>query len=295
MGNICQTPTNTIAIQEIDLAIKVAKKIPSRKYKSAYDTIYDKFDKNFNLLKYIPLSEFLLMFSVFKVNKATTASGFFKKNLFLEEFEKDSVILFFEHKIINNHLLVAFQGKEKPEIFKDFISILFDALMKGYISYIKKRDPKLIKKSTNPMKMKKLIMMALGFVFCQADVHEKGELFHYAFSNQKNQLENSDNVEAFVYFLFLISSFAAIKTITELSNIYPEIGSEIDALSDAISVFEVNDIINLKNNYINDLFEGMDGISHDDLVTKMSDDNLDWIFSSKGIRFHLEKKKTKKD
>lgn len=287
MGNICSSPQMS---QEKD---EITFQMPLKRYKSTYDNIYDRFDKNFNVLKYIPLNEYLLMLNIFKSNQNMSAStnNIFKRVFFLQEVEKESAICFFEHKVLSNHLLTSDACKEKPQIFKDFVRHIYDCLVKGYMSYVKNKN-QVTMKSSAKMKIKKLILMALGFMYCCGDLVEKVEILHYVFSNESNKLHMSDNFDAFLYFLFLISSYGMMKAIHELSKVYTEIHSSEEAILKAYDVYEVSDIIKLKDECLNQIFFGSPELTLEELLDKVKSLGLDWILSPSGVRLQLEQSHT---
>jgi hypothetical protein len=294
MGNICTSISCSNETEYVVLSELRDPKIST--YKSSKDKYYKSFEKKFNLLKYIQLSEYSMMFNNFNFshNKPLNKKFYQKKDIFEENLEKEEFMTFFKIKIVNNHLVYTVKDIDNnDQVFLEFLNNLYDTISKGMVSYasiFKKKFPD-IKFDKKP---KKYFLIALGMVYCQSDTWTKINFIFDTFCNENNKLEASINFKTFLFVLILISSFASIICIQDLSNTYKD---DLQALTQedfihVLEVFDVNDIVRIQTNFCQDFFGESGILSYLEYNEKILNNGFDWILTSAGIRYMLEKKES---
>jgi hypothetical protein len=289
MGALCNTGSNNANI-EINL-VEEYKDVVLKRYKSSNDSYYDIFEKQHNLLKYIRLCEYSILFNSFNFDPHKTGEILQKKRLFIEDLEKNELISFFKAKIINHHILNSYKGSNTLQIFLEFIIKLFEVVGKGLLSYIRINNKKGGVQLTDK-KVKKYFLVAVGILFCSSDNLEKIDYIFHAFCNEKEKLEPGLQFEIFLYILCLSASFAGICSIQEVSKAYP---IEVHAVAQndymkTLETYEVTDIVTVKDNFVKNMFSGVLSLNYNEYREKISTEEFDWILTGPGIRTKLESK-----
>ena len=293
MGGLCnKISCNT----ETEFVIDEFKDARLTIYKSSQDKYYRTFDKKFNLLKYIQLSEYSMMLNEFNFShKLKNPSEVLNKNqIFSEDLENTEFINFFKVKVVNHHLVYNFKDSEfTDQIFLEYLKKLFDTINKGMVSYSRISNKKSGNTKTEK-KQKKYFLIALGMLYCQSDNWTKINFLFDIFCNENNKLEPSNNLQTFVFVLFLIASFAGIICIQELSKTHTD---QIKPLSQEdfihiLEIYDVMDITQIKDKFCKDFFGESGMLTRLEYREKIINNGFDWIFSGPGIRFMLEKEKS---
>lgn len=290
MGGLCNT-SSVNSSHEIAMSPEFRKNL-LKKFKSSQDSYYDSFNKNHNLLKYIQLTEYSVLFTNFNFkNNNQLSSGDLKKNLFLEALDRFDFVTFLNTKIINHHLTYTMKHDESSQIFLDFLSKLYDIVGKGLISYASVHN----KKGGEKIKdkgIKKYLLLAIGILFCEAEDSTKVDIFFHTFSNESNELELNLFLKQFLYVQCLIASFGGIWCIHDVAKVYPKAVSNVSEQDymKALELYEVADIVEVTDKYVEKLFSGKDRLSYDQFIDRIFSQGHDWIFSGSGIRNTLENK-----
>jgi hypothetical protein len=294
MGSICSSiscnnETEYVVLNEV----RDPKLSP---YKSSKDKYYKSFERKFNLLKYIQLSEFSMMFNDFNFSptKPIKKKISQKNEIFEESLEKEEFMTFFKIKIVNNHLVYSVKDiDQQDQIFLEFLNNLYETIRRGMVSYasIYKKTSRDIKLDKKP---KKYFLIALGMVYCQSDTWTKINFIYDTFCNQNNKIEASLYFKIFLFVLILISSFAGIICIQELSINYKE---HLHALTEddfmhVLEVYDVNDIVRIHSNFCQEFFGESGVLTYLEYCEKILNNGFDWILTSAGIRYMLEKKES---
>jgi hypothetical protein len=290
MGNVCNylpINKNDEVTMERDLYVDVKLK----RYKSSNDYYYEAFEKKHNLLNYIQLSEYSILFCNFNFDNKNKEL-LQKQRMFTEDLEKSEFLSFFKTKIINNHLIYSLkEDNDSKQIFIDFLGKLYDIIGKGLLSYIRVNNKK-GEVQIKDKKQKKYFLVALGILFCQSDNTTKIDYLFEAFSNDLNKIEASSHFQIFLYVFFLIASFAGISIIHEISKIYPkaiQTFNEEDYLK-TLEIYQVQDIIEIKDQFVKNFFGASESLTYFEYRDKLINDGYDWVLTASGIRATLEKK-----
>lgn len=290
MGNICSSIScNT----ETEFVINEYKQPNLNNYKSRLDKYYKNFEKRFNLLKYIQISEYSMMFNEYNFTPSQSRSSSLrqKHDIFTEELEIDQFINFFKIKVINHYLVYDIKfDNDTNQIFLEFLNKLFDTICKGMVSFtslMKKKDTK-IKYDKKP---KKYFLIAIGMIYCQSDYWMRMNILFDTFCNDVNKLEPSVNFKTFLFVLFLVSSFAGIITIQDLSKIYKDNLKPLsqEEFVNILEVYDVNDIVRIQTAFCEDFFGESGELNYMEYREKIINNGFDWVFTSSGIRYMLEK------
>lgn len=291
MGNVCITPEN-LKKTEIIFKPDTYRDVSLRRYTSSNDEYFDNFEKKHNLLRCIQLTEFTFLFNMYTFDQSAIKHNelLIKKRIFLEDLEKSEFISFIKTKIINHHsVYVIKEENNSKQIFLDYLTKIYETVGKGYVSYIR-NNKKTGKPIINDKKQKKYFLLAFGFLMCHSDNMGRINYLFEAFCNDNNKIEASLNLEIFLYILILIASYAGISSFLEISKTYTSqvpLVSQKDLLK-TLEVYEVNDILFLKDKFV-EFFFGLGGsLSYIEFKQKLLEEGFDWILTGSGIRRKLE-------
>jgi hypothetical protein len=291
MGNVCITPEN-LKKTEIVFKPDTYRDVSLRRYTSSNDDYFDSFERKHNLLRCVQLSEFTFLFNMYTFDHSAMKHSEvrLKKRMFLEDLEKPEFISFIKTKIINHPAsYVLKEENNSKQIFLDYLTKIYETVGKGYVSYIRNNN-KAGKPAINDKKQKKYFLLAYGFLMCHSDNMGRINYLFEAFSNDNNKIEATLNFEIFLYVLILIASYAGISSFLEIAKTYtsqvPSV-SQKDLLK-TLEVYEVNDILFLKDKFV-ELFFGLGGsLSYIEYKQKLLEEGFDWILTGSGIRRKLE-------
>jgi hypothetical protein len=288
MGNMCNQPASD-KNKELDLdEHENEPEIEEFCFMASYDKYLKPFEDEYNLLKYFSISTFTVLFQRFSFGNSGSKKD--KTNLFYEEVEKVRFIQFLDTKILNHHFLYSSKATERPQIFREFMSKIYDLVNKGMTSLRKRQTITKGSKSTDK-KLKKLFILAIGYLFTHGCNNTKTHILFNTFANDRYMIENNDNLDNFLYILFLISSYGTVRIMSELAESYPKkIRSMPENIKQlALEIFEVPDIIRLKDHFLHEMFKDNTEISYSEFFNIISkEQGIGWILSSNGIRYYLE-------
>jgi hypothetical protein len=287
----CSNNINTVKVTEMYMTEQDIQYTP---YNSSYDSYFNSFEDKYNILRYMSFSEFSIIFTKFKFSPVTTTQKT-KENIFYEEVEKGQFLQFFENKIISHPFLSAIRESEKVTIFKDYIMKLFDLVSKGNLSALKRKNADGNTKGLNK-KLKKTLLLALGFLFCTSSNNKKLELLFNVFKDEENKIDKSkqyENMDNFLFVLFLIASYGTFKVMDDLRTLYKEKIPQIpiDISGKTLEVFEIGDIFKMKENFLNKLFFQNKEIHSLEIFKEIiKNEELSYFLNGNGIRHFLEHK-----
>lgn len=292
MGAICNTST-IVVNNEMLLNSRPATCRDNyiKKYDSVYDSYFKEFENSHNLLKYIELTEFLALFSVLKL-KSLNNTNALKSEMLMENLDRLDFLSFIDCKILNHHLVYRMKETDSSQIFTDYLSKLYEITGKGLISFaseIKKKG----KGKMKDKKVKNYFLLVLAILYCNSDDLTKLEIFFYSFADVNNEIKLNLNLHAFLFVLFLISSFGGLYGIYETRKTYPRKVPLVtpDDYSRALGIYDASDMMEVSSVYLNKLFGDLNGkLNYTQFLEKVKLQDLDWIFSSSGIRNALENK-----
>lgn len=297
MGGLCNS-SMIIINSELNLQRVIPDKdFQFKSYKSNYDNVYERFDKDFNYLKYLQFSEFASFVTDYKFdNEKRGKEGLERKmGIFIEEIEKKEFIIFIESRIIKNQLLYSYRDDTKQQIFNEFMTKIYEVLTKGLVSYYKK-VPTTQNTSVNSKKFRKFFFFAIGLLFCSGYNTSKVDVIFQAFSNENGKLQVTDNFRLFLYILFLLASYCSMKAIIDLSKTFTEEITQIKQEDQIkmLNIYDVNDIVRLVDSFVTNFYGRSQSFSYLEYRDKIISDGFDWWLNGKGIRYQLEHKNEEK-
>lgn len=288
MGQLCCKKKNK---QMLLVAVpdEPEKPLFFKEYTSSFDKLYTKIEEYYNLLKFFQLYEYLLLLTNLKIE-----GGNPQGKSMMQELEKPKFCVFVDNKILKNYLIYAYavENEERTNIFKDFMLDLFDTLVRCSIDLYKQKNPDKKVKKGQISTVKKIAFIALGLLYCQSNNRVKVNFLYNLFLNEDGLFTLSEDLEDFLYFLFIVPASCSLIVIKNLGDKYDKIGaiSEEDFINTRDN-FEVKDVLRLRGIFINDFFKGKNTLTKDEFENKFfsEQEEFGWIFNTRGIRAYLEK------
>jgi hypothetical protein len=263
-------------------------------YTSSLCKYYKKMEKDYNLLKYFQLHEFVLILTLFHVEPKVDP---FKKDLIekkesKQEMNKEEFTVFLENKILKNFLVSFIMNDREDDIqlFKDYAKFLFDSLIECEKDYWRIKNPGIKLKKGYILSLKKIHILPMGLLYCCSSNISKIDMIFELFSNTDREFELSEDFENFLFYLFITPSSCSLRALKLIAQNFPKKLEEISPgdytqRSDAL---EISDIIRLKDKFLNDFFKGKTKISRKEFEDNFRNEDFGWIFSTNGIRLFLE-------
>ena len=307
MGQACTKKSHSAPIQD-----ELEPEIHFKTYKSTFDGHYTKVEGEFNILQYFQLFEYLTILTNLEIhhlnapvvipkietstllaNNADSAPGLVvPEKAFLAELTKADFQVFLENKVMKNFVVFAQVMKDETNanIFKEFMVELFDALILCYVDLYKKKNPGVKVLKGQIKSLKKLVIISIGLLFCKSSNRSKVNFFFNLFLNENGRFEKSQDLEDFLFFLFIIPSTCSLRVVKKLGDRYEKI-TKIDDESylKLLDAFEIKDILRLKDIFIKNFFLGGKTLTKTEFEFKFVNEDFGWIFSTNGIRENLEK------
>ena len=288
-GNLCNK------IKKKELHEEKEKDITFENHKSSLDFIFRKLERDYNLLKYFQLHEYVLLLTYFHVEPKADPfkkHGEVEKKENKQEMSAEEFNIFLENKILKNYLLASLMNDKEEEIllFKAYAKLLFESLIESEKDHWRIKNPNMKLKKGHIKSVKKLYVISMGLLFCSSSNIAKVEMLYSLFSNENNQFERSEEFENFLFYLFITPSTCSFRALKGVAERYPKKLEEISAAdytqkSDAL---EISDIIRLKDIFLRNFFKGAGTVSKKDYEEKFRSENFGWIFNPNGIRLFLE-------
>jgi len=283
-------------------------------YKSSLDDLFIKIENNYNILKNFPLSDFVFLLTIYHVENEAfhykkKPDGNFElmssestdgqpHKSFNEEMTKAEFMIFIENKIIKNFVINSLNiNEDQTQIFKEYLVELYNSLLAARIDHTKTTNPGVKIKKGSIKSLKKLYLISIAIFFCNSSNKTKVELLFNIFKDEKNNFVLSEDFEEFLFFYFLTQSLCGLRAIKLISPKYPNKLQSISS-EDFINksdAFEITDIERLRGILIENFFKGKQSLTRGEYETKFINGDFGWIFSTCGVRHHLEKHNDLKD
>ena len=119
---------------------KPSNQIKQKSYKSKYDSIFNKFETDLNILKYLEIREFQQILLNFKSFASQTELNASERKEYLTEIDDVFFGIFIESRLLN-HFLINSQianNEKTVNVIKQFYNNFFSILQKNYSYYNKK-------------------------------------------------------------------------------------------------------------------------------------------------------------
>jgi hypothetical protein len=259
-----------------------------KSYTSSFDRFYVKLEDDYNLLKFFQLYEFILLLTNLRIEGQVETD-----KAYLHELDKARFSVFVDNKILKNHLIYEFtaENEERSNIFKDYMLELFDSLIKCSVDLYKTKNPGKKVKKGQISTVKKLTLISLGLLYCYSNNKSKVNFLFNLFLSEDGNFVLNEDLEDFLFFLFIIPASCSLWVIKNLGDKYEKIGpiSESD-FENTRNNFEVKDVLRLRGIFIRDFFKGETRLTREafDKRFEIADGDFGWIFNTNGIRRFLE-------
>jgi hypothetical protein len=270
-------------------------------YTSSSDEYFTLVEKDFNLIVYIQLLEYMNLLEAFSIETATVPfegkyrHDFSSKDPFLDNIiHQGEFQSFIENKLFNINEIVELYGEDIQTLalFKDCFLKIYSALNLRLNSFLGNTNK-------NEEIITKLNLVAIGILFCRGKNISKIKLFFDLFKNENGVFIKSEKLNNYLISSFFIASYCLVSVRAFIDNEekgLPKISNNLtQTLLDKKGLSQKNCEILLK--YFNDKFFGeKEGLNWDEFKQKFSSDNkqenesFGWIFSTSGIRSKLEDK-----
>ena len=270
-------------------------------YTSSSDEYFTLVEKDFNLIVYIQLLEYMNLLETFTIQTATVPfegnyrHDFSSKDPFLDNvMNQGEFQSFIENKLLSINEIVELYGEDIQTLalFKDCFLKIYSALnlrLKSFLGNANKNEEIITK----------LNLVAIGILFCRGKNISKIKLFFDLFKNENGVFIKSEKLNNYLISSFFIASYCLVSVRAFIDNEekgLPKISNNLtQILLDEKGLSQKNCEILLK--FFNDKFFGeKEGLNWDEFKQKFSSDNkqenesFGWIFSTSGIRSKLEDK-----
>ena len=270
-------------------------------YTSSSDEYFILVEKDFNLIVYIQLLEYMNLLETFTIQTATVPfegnyrHDFSSKDPFLDNIMNQGEFQsFIENKLLSINEIVELYGEDIQTLalFKDCFLKIYSALNLRLKSFLGNSNK-------NEEIITKLNLVAIGILFCRGKNISKIKLFFDLFKNENGVFIKSEKLNNYLISSFFIASYCLVSVRAFIDNEekgLPKISNNLtQTLLDEKGLSQKNCEILLK--FFNDKFFGeKEGLNWDEFKQKFSSDNAQkkesfgWIFSTSGIRSKLEDK-----
>ena len=270
-------------------------------YTSSSDEYFTLVEKDFNLIVYIQLLEYMNLLETFTIQTATVPfegnyrHDFSSKDAFLDNIMNQGEFQsFIENKLLSINEIVELYGEDIQTLalFKDCFLKIYSALNLRLKSFLGNSNK-------NEEIITKLNLVAIGILFCRGKNISKIKLFFDLFKNENGVFIKSEILNNYLISSFFIASYCLVSVRAFIDNEekgLPKISNNLtQILLDEKGLSQKNCEILLK--FFNDKFFGeKEGLNWDEFKQKFSSDNkqesesFGWIFSTSGIRSKLEDK-----
>ena len=132
----------------------------------------------------------------------------------------------------------------------------------------------------------------MGMLFCLSTNIGKIKLLFDLFANEEKKFTKSEELNEFLLTMFICSSYALVNSLYKLGKNHDDINKiSNDEMAKLLNASELKDNQNLLEKFNETFFEDKESLTYDEFKNKFKnkEKGFGWIFSSKGIRFMLEK------
>ena len=133
--------------------------------------------------------------------------------------------------------------------------------------------------------------MPLALLLCNSSNNYKVDLFYSLFVNDQKEFALCEDLEEFIYYLFITPSTCSFRALKRIAENFPDSLNAISAeeFANKTDAFEIEDINRLKEIFMKDFFKGKSSLTKIEFEEKFIKEDFGWIFSPCGIRCFLEK------
>jgi hypothetical protein len=275
MGNLCKSPT--YVIKEMDLS---HRDIPVKTYTANSDCYYDNFDKSYNFLKFIDLSQHIVF-----------ASKQFKdSDPFTTELSETDLDFFVNKYIIGNPAIdqdIEINTPHNENLFRNFIISMHKWLSKAYLQFFKYKRIEI----TRTENIKQIALLTIGILYCHSEITQRIDvMFNILAANDR--VYKCDNTQLFFFYMFLIPTYISLGCIYSIYGIHDQLKSVIreDKYNEIMARFSVKSVYNLTEIFLKNFFDDDDkGLTYSDFKKRVVMDDYSWVLTQSGIRHYLEK------
>jgi hypothetical protein len=290
MGTICNMCRKK-GYQKVNYLAPEEKEITFKDYSSPNDEPLSVIETTHNFFSFVQLVEYINLLEQFTIESSTIPSDaemrtkFSSKDEFLnQEISTDEFQSFIENKIFTLSDLYELTGNNQKiaSIFKQICIEIYRSLDLKLRQHYNNDD--------SPIIIKKKNLLPLGILFCTCNNVEKIKFVFDIFKNENEEICKSKELNDYLLSLFLTGSYCLISARNKIGNNNVEIDKiPKDVLLKLVNVSELKDCENLVD-YFNNNFFIKESYNWEDFKGKFEDleNGFGWIFSSKGIRRHLE-------
>jgi hypothetical protein len=269
MGNFSCLKSSTINSE-----IEMDRDIDFKAYRSSSDNLFHKLEVEYNILKYLQLHDYSLLFSTHRdFQKPETADAF------SEVIELHSFVHFTVNKIVGHPLLAQHveQNEREKNIYEDYMKELYEMVRLAMKEFRKER----IKV------VQKIHLLPHAILYCYSPNSTKIQFLFNLFS-VKGLFEKTQLFEEFIFIQIATASCIMFFIQNRISDKYHDLKAGEDVQESIFDTTEMKDLHKLKDIFINNLFEDQVILNRQEYEERMRSDKCIWIFSSKGIRSLLE-------
>ena len=279
MGACC---TNLLNIEfQSTLNAKNEEEIEFPPYSSIADSHLECLEKDYNLLRYITLVEYINLLSFYTLE--TTDIPLESPYKILFSYKDDFLCHSFNEELFENFIAnIILKNRELGETevtFKEIYIELFKELNLKLREFFNDVNKKITKRD----------LIGLGILFCKTNNISKMKILFDVFKNENEEFVQSEELDEFLICCFLISYHCLISTKKKLSQINPMITEfTLEDLNAVLKYIDVKLCQKLLNNF-NFYFFDKDAFTWIQFKKKFEDkrNGFGWIFSTKGIRQKL--------
>ena len=270
-------------------------------YASSSDEYFTLVEKDFNLIVYIQLLEYMNLLEAFSIETATVPfegkyrHDFSSKDPFLDNIiHQGEFQSFIENKLFNINEIVELYGEDIQTLalFKDCFLKIYSALNLRLNSFLGNTNK-------NEEIITKLNLVAIGILFCRGKNISKIKLFFDLFKNDNGMFIKSEKLNNYLISSFFVASYCLVSVRVFIDNEEKGLPKINNALTQTLFNEKGLSQKNCENllKYFNDkFFGGKEGLNWDEFKQKFCSDDtgekesFGWIFSTPGIRSKLEDK-----
>lgn len=268
------------------------EEITFNQYTSESDKTFKKLEHTYNLLREIPLADYLTLIKTFSPETSTVLNNEIKfpdtyssdEPFFSEQMDIDTFQSFLENQLLKHPAIYSVVGQKTREknAFKESLLEMIKGLKLKLDQRYGKKDPNRIQKSH---------IIILGLLYCNSRNVAKIKVFYDLFAKD-GKLAPSKKLDDFVVSMFILSSYSLLSATKKLGLQYDFIGEIQDEdIKNCLNYSELKDSTSLLQIFNEKFFESNKEMTFSEVKCLFTDknDGLGWLFNTKGIRYMQEK------
>lgn len=204
---------------------------------------------------------------------------------------KEKFELIIRNKLLRHPLVVDSYDDSKPECKKVvvFLEKLFEYVYKNY----KVIHKHIFESKPKSGRIAKLCLLPIAYQNCGSTPNKIKVKSMFHILSVDNQLsKDSQDMRMFLYFMLAYPTNISIVTINEMAQEYEDMRKELseDKFLEIYNAYETKDAIEAVEDYMTKLFDGKATLSLNEFEESIVKNKLVFIFDSKGVRQHLDKR-----